>query len=72
MEGVKIRLSSQAADFSDTGIHKLIPRYYKCLSSAVTTLRSSLSIYEFFVDIFFSLLVLLTTRQKLLSDYPSY
>jgi hypothetical protein len=33
MEGVKMRLNSQVADFSDTGIQKLIPRYDKCLSS---------------------------------------
>jgi hypothetical protein len=31
MEGVKSWLSSQATDFFDTGIQKLIPRY-KCLS----------------------------------------
>jgi hypothetical protein len=34
MEGVKTWLSSQAADFFDTGIQKLIPRY-KCLNSDV-------------------------------------
>jgi polysaccharide deacetylase 2 family uncharacterized protein YibQ len=33
MEGVKTWLSSQAADFFDTGIQKLIPRY-KCLNSS--------------------------------------
>jgi histone-lysine N-methyltransferase SETMAR len=33
MEGVKTWLSSQAADFFDTGIQKLIPRYDKRLSS---------------------------------------
>jgi histone-lysine N-methyltransferase SETMAR len=32
MEGVKTCLSSWVADFFDTGIHKLIPRY-QCLSS---------------------------------------
>jgi hypothetical protein len=32
MEGVKTWLSSQAADFFDTGIQKLVPRY-KCLNS---------------------------------------
>jgi hypothetical protein len=41
MEGVKTWLSSQAADFFDTGIQKLIPQYDKCLNPAVTTLRSS-------------------------------
>jgi hypothetical protein len=33
MEGVKTWLNSQAADFFDRGIQKLIPRY-KCLSSS--------------------------------------
>jgi hypothetical protein len=33
MEGVKTWLSSQAADFFDTGIQKLIPRYDKYLNS---------------------------------------
>jgi hypothetical protein len=33
MEGVKTWLSSQVADFFDTGIQKLIPRYDKCLNS---------------------------------------
>jgi hypothetical protein len=33
IEGVKTWLSSQVADFSDTGIHKLIPRCDKCLNS---------------------------------------
>jgi hypothetical protein len=32
MEGVKMWLSSQAADFFNTGIQKLVPRY-KCLIS---------------------------------------
>jgi hypothetical protein len=32
MEGVKTWLSSQAADFFNTGIQELIPRY-KCLNS---------------------------------------
>jgi hypothetical protein len=33
MEGVKTWLSSQAADFFDTGIQKLFPRYKKCINS---------------------------------------
>jgi hypothetical protein len=33
MEDVKTCLSSQVADFFDTGIHKLIPQYHTCLSS---------------------------------------
>jgi hypothetical protein len=33
MEGVKTWLSAEAADFFDTGIQKLVPRYDKCLSS---------------------------------------
>jgi hypothetical protein len=34
MEGVKTWLSSQAADFLDTSIQKLVPRYDKCLNSS--------------------------------------
>jgi hypothetical protein len=33
MEGVETWLSSQEADFFDTSIQKLIPRYDKCLNS---------------------------------------
>jgi hypothetical protein len=33
MEGVKTWLNSKAADFFDTNIQKLIPRYDKCLNS---------------------------------------
>jgi hypothetical protein len=40
---------------------------------AVTTLRSSLSMYVFFAyNNFFSLLVLVTAHQRLLSEQPSY
>jgi hypothetical protein len=34
MEGVETWLSSQGADFFDTGIQKLIP-HYKCLNSSI-------------------------------------
>jgi hypothetical protein len=33
MEDVKTWLSSMVADFFDTGMQKLIPRYDKCLNS---------------------------------------
>jgi hypothetical protein len=33
MGGVKACFSSQAAEFSDIGIQKRIPRYDKCLNS---------------------------------------
>jgi hypothetical protein len=33
MEGVETSLSSQAAEFFDTDIYKLIPRYEKCFTS---------------------------------------
>jgi hypothetical protein len=33
VDGVKIWLSIQAADFFDTGIQKLIPQYDNCLNS---------------------------------------
>jgi hypothetical protein len=45
MEGVEMWLSSQAADFFDTGIQKLIPWYESASIPVVTTLRSSLSMY---------------------------
>jgi hypothetical protein len=32
MEGVETWASSQAADFFDLGIQKIIPRYEKCLN----------------------------------------
>jgi hypothetical protein len=48
MEGVKMWLSSQAADFFDTGIQKVITQYHKCSILAVTMLRSSLNMYIFF------------------------
>jgi hypothetical protein len=69
MEDVKTWLSSQAADFFDTDIQKLIPDTTGASVPVVTTLRSSLSMYIFFVySIFFSLLVLLTTHRRLLSE----
>jgi hypothetical protein len=34
MEDVKTWLSSQVADFFDTGIQKLIPQYDKCLNAS--------------------------------------
>jgi hypothetical protein len=69
MEGVRIWLISQVADFCDTGIQKLIPQDDKCLSSMVTTLRSSLSLYAFFVyTFFFLLLVLLIAHRKLFAE----
>jgi hypothetical protein len=52
MEGVKTWLSSQAADYSDTGIQKLISRY-KCLNSGGDYVEKQLK----YVIIFFSLLV---------------
>jgi hypothetical protein len=56
MEGVKTQQSSQVAGFVDTGIRKRIPRYDKCIVLAVTTLRSSLSVYIFLCKIIFFLI----------------
>jgi hypothetical protein len=68
MEGVETWLSRQAADFFDTGIQNLFDTTSASVL-AVNTLRSSLSMYVFFVynKIFFSLLVLLTAQWRLLS-----
>jgi hypothetical protein len=50
----KTGLSSQVADFFDTGIQKLIPNTTSVSVPAVTTLRSCLSMYVFFTYNFFS------------------
>jgi hypothetical protein len=72
MEGVKTWLSSQAEDSFDTGIQNLLPDKTSASIPAVTTLRSSVSMYLFFVyNTFFSLLVFLTAHRKLLSENPS-
>jgi hypothetical protein len=48
MEGVRMWLSSQVADFLDTGIKNLFPDKSATIP-AVTMLRSSLSMHVFFV-----------------------
>jgi hypothetical protein len=54
MEGVETWLSSQVADFFDAGVHKLIPRYDKCLNSGGDYVESSLSMHVFLAyNIFF-------------------
>jgi hypothetical protein len=52
----------------------LFPNMKSASIPAATKLRSSLSMYVYFlyITIFFSLLVLLTAHQRLLSEYPSY
>jgi hypothetical protein len=71
MESVKPWLSSQAVDFFDAGIQKLIPDTSASLP-ALTTLRSSFSLCVFLVYntcfFFLSLHVLLTAHRKLLSQ----
>jgi hypothetical protein len=49
MEGVKTWLSSQVANVFDTGIKNLFPDATSASIPAVTTLRSSSSMYVFFV-----------------------
>jgi hypothetical protein len=48
-EGVKTWLSSQAADFYDTGIQNLFPDTTSASIPEVTMLRSSLGAYTFFI-----------------------
>jgi hypothetical protein len=43
IEGVKMWLSSQAADFFDTGVCDILPRHDKSLSSGGDSLRISFS-----------------------------
>jgi hypothetical protein len=56
MEGAKTWLSSQEADFFDTGIQNLFPNTTTISVLAVTMLRSSLSMYVSFIynNIFFT------------------
>jgi histone-lysine N-methyltransferase SETMAR len=69
MEGVKTWLSSEVADFSDTGI-QLIPRNDKCLNSGGDYVEKQLKYVSIFIynKMFFSLLVLLTAHRRLLSQ----
>jgi hypothetical protein len=69
MEGVKMWLSSQVANFH-TGIQKLTPRYNKCLNSGDDYIEKELKyIHIFLYNTFFSsLLLLLTAHQRLLSE----
>jgi hypothetical protein len=54
MEGVKTWLSSQAADFFDTGIQKFIPQYDKCLNSGGDHIEKWLKyVHTFVYNIFF-------------------
>jgi hypothetical protein len=74
MEGVKMWLSLQAADFFDTGIQKLIRRY-KCLSSGsgyVEKLLKYVCVFFFlYITTFnFSLLDLLTLTRGYLLNSP--
>jgi hypothetical protein len=48
MEGAKMWLSSQVADFFDTGIQKLIPRYHKCHNSSGDYTEKLLKYVHFF------------------------
>jgi hypothetical protein len=58
IEGAKMWLSSQAADFFDTGLQILFPETTCALILTVTMLRSSLSMYiRIFVYIFFPSLI---------------
>jgi hypothetical protein len=70
MDGVKTWPSSQVADSSDTGTQNSFTDTTSASVPAVTTLRSSLSVCEFFLynSIFLSLLVLLTSHRRLLSE----
>jgi hypothetical protein len=51
MEGAEMWLSSQVADFFETGIKDLFPNMTSASILGVTTLMSSLSMYIFFLYI---------------------
>jgi hypothetical protein len=59
MEGVKPWLSSQVADFYDTGTQKLFPYTTNASVPAVTMSRGSLSMYDFVYNNILLSLVLL-------------
>jgi hypothetical protein len=69
MESVKMWLSSQMADFFDTSIKNLFPVTKSASIPAVTPLRSSLSVYVFFVyNIFVLIACFVKDHQRLLSE----
>jgi hypothetical protein len=74
MEGVKIWLCSQAADFFDTRTQELILRYDKCLNSCgdYVEMRLRYVHVSFVNNAFFSLLVLLTAHRRLLAEWSWY
>jgi hypothetical protein len=72
MKGVKTWLSSQAEDFFDTDIQKLIPRC-NCLNSGDDYFEKWLKYLRNFLCItFISLVVTLTAHFRFRSDYASY
>jgi hypothetical protein len=70
MEDVKTWRSSEAAEFFDTGTENLFPDMTNASIPAVARLNSSLCMYVLFGynNFFFSLLVLLTAKWRLLSE----
>lgn len=72
MEDFKTWLRSQVADFFDTGIQKLIPRYDGCLSSGSDCVEGSLCMYVFFFFVYNTFFLLvpvsLTADRRLLSE----
>jgi hypothetical protein len=74
LEGVKMWLSKQAADFLDNDIQKLILQYDKCLNGSdyVEKQLKYIHIHAFLYIITFFLSVLLTARWRLLSEQTSY
>jgi hypothetical protein len=73
MEGVKTWASSQAADFFNIGKPKLIPDMTSGSITVVTMLRSSLSVYIFFVyNELFLTACFVNRLLKSISKQPSY
>jgi hypothetical protein len=74
MEGVKMWLSSQPADFFDTGTQTLLPRHDECLNSNnnYNEKQMKCSMYVLFAynNFFSSLLVLLTATKGYFPNSP--
>jgi hypothetical protein len=66
LDGVKTWLSSQAADFFDAAVQKLIPRYKKHFNSGSEYVEKIAQVYTYFlyIIIFSSLIILLTAHWK--------
>jgi hypothetical protein len=73
MEGVKTWLSSQTADFFERGIKNVFPNATRASVPGVTTFRSSLSLYVYFLfNTFFLIAYFVNNSSEITFEYSSY